>query len=96
MIGLKRGINLFEFKAGDCEEKLMENPYIKGAEIKRKLPRTVENYLDERKEKAAFAEDEHYIIVDSEGIVLRTTDQRPKLPILIGMTVTKAAENSRK
>lgn len=95
MIGLKRGTNLFEFKAGDCEEKLMENPYIKGAEIKRKLPGTVEIHLDERKEKAVFMQDRHYIVVDSEGIVLRTADQKPKLPVLIGMTVTKAEENKQ-
>ncbi len=91
--GLKKGTNLFEFKAGDCEEKLQENSYIKTAEIKRKLPSTVEIQVTERQETAVLQRDKQYIVIDSEGVVLRIADKAPQVPLLIGVTVTEAAEN---
>lgn len=93
MAKLKTGTNLFEFKAGDCEERLLEDPYIKAVHIKRKLPATVEIELTERKEKAVFIQDKQYIVIDSEGVVLRTADKDPKQPVLAGVTVTTAKEN---
>lgn len=93
MTGLKTGTNLFEFKAGDCEEKLMENSYIKDAEIKRKLPGTVEIKLTERKEQAVLMQEKQYVVIDLEGIVLRKALKDPRQPVLEGITVTKAAEN---
>lgn len=93
MAHLKTGTNLFEFKAGDCEERLLDDPYIKAVHIKRKLPATVEIKLTERKEKAVFVQDKQYIVIDLEGIVLRIADKDPKQPVLAGITVTKAKEN---
>ena len=75
MARLKTGTNLFEFKAGDCEERLLDDPYIKTVHIKRKLPAIVEIKLIERKEKAVFVQDKQYIVIDAEGVVLRIAEK---------------------
>lgn len=93
MCGLKTGINLFEFSAGDCEDKLLENPYIKEAEISRKLPGTVKIKLKERKETAILLKDSAYVVIDEEKIVLRSSSELPQVPLLEGITVEKAEEN---
>lgn len=93
MCGLKTGINLFEFNAGDCEDKLLENPYIKGAEISRKLPGTVNIKLTERQETAVLLKESAYIVIDEEKIVLRSSYELPQVPLLEGITVEKAEEN---
>ena len=52
MANLKAGMNLFDFSAGKCEDRLEENPYIETAEVSRRLPSTVEITVKERKEAA--------------------------------------------
>ncbi len=93
LCGLKTGINLFEFRTGDCEEKLLENPYIKEAKISRKLPGTVKVKLTERQEAATLLEKGLYIVIDEEGIVLRRIEKQPRIPLLEGITVKEAEEN---
>lgn len=95
MAGLKNGINLFEFKSGVCEDKLLENPYIKNVNIRRKLPSEVHIQVVERQEKAVLQKDRQYIVIDMEGVVLRKADNCPKQPLLTGVTVTEARENEK-
>lgn len=93
LCGLKTGINLFEFSARECEDKLLENPYIKEAKISRKLPDTVEVKLTERQETATLLKKSQYIVIDGEGIVLRSAKKLPRIPLLEGITVKDAQEN---
>lgn len=93
MAGLKTGMNLFEFKGGRCADKLEENPFIREAKVKRKLPSTVAIELDERQELAILAKDNEYVVVDGEGVVLQIVEQAPQLTLLSGITVTEAKEN---
>lgn len=93
MCGLKTGGNLFEFSAGDCEDKLREHPYIKEAKISRKLPDTVNIKLTERQETAVLLKDSTYVVIDQEGIVLQQAGKLPQIPLLEGITVEKAEEN---
>ncbi|MCQ4637191.1 FtsQ-type POTRA domain-containing protein [Anaerovorax odorimutans] len=93
MAGLKKGMNLFEFKGGKCEDKLEENPYVQEARVKRKLPGTVSIELTERKEMAILAKDSQFVVIDGEGIVLQVAQQAPQLTFLSGVTVTEAKEN---
>lgn len=90
MAGLKKGMNLFEFRCSTCENRLEEDPYIKEADVKRKLPSGVEVRLTERKEAAAVYNRREYLLVDSEEIVLAAKDKEPRVTILAGVTVTKA------
>ena len=83
---VKIGDNLFEVNLSDAKKKLLEEPYIKNAKVKRRLPGTVEIVLEERTEYAAVAYGMECIIIDSEGLVLRIVEERPELPLLAGLT----------
>lgn len=85
--GAKPGENLFETSFSRIKEKLLTDPYIKNVKLKRRLPDEVVILVDERKEEAAVPYGGKFIIIDSEGMVLRTTDTEPTLTILQGMTV---------
>lgn len=90
MAGLKKGMNLFDFRCGTCEEKLEENPYIKEAQVKRKLPSKVEIELTERQEAAVIKMGKQYVVLDASGIVLEIAEKAPQFTLLSGLTVTAA------
>lgn len=82
---IKIGENLFETDLNDAKQRLLEEPYIKNVELKRRLPGTVEIILEERTEYAAVAYAMDSIIIDGEGMVLRVVSERPALPLLAGL-----------
>lgn len=86
--GLKTGYNLFTTDLGEAKEKLLEDPYIRLASIKRVLPGTLSIEIEERTEYAAVPYGEQYILIDNEGLVLRLSDNKPVLPLLEGMIIT--------
>ena len=92
MAGLKTGMNLFDYRAGKCEDKLAENPYIQSAKVKRSLPGTVKIELSERQELAVVAHGKKYVVIDGGGTVLQIVDKIPKLTLLEGLSVTSSEE----
>lgn len=94
LAGLKKGQNLFEISCGDCEERLAENPYIKEAKVKRKLPSGIEITLKERSEAAVIRDGKEYVIIDASGIVLDVADKAPQFTLLSGITVKSAEPGS--
>lgn len=92
--GLKTGYNLFEMKTLDAKDALLNDPYIRLAEIK-KVPRgTIQINIEERLEYAAVPYGEEFILIDEDGMVLRLTDTEPVLPQLLGMTINEMAPGS--
>jgi cell division protein FtsQ len=87
LAGAKTGENLFKASLSQMKDKLLDDPYIKNARLRRKLPAEVAITVDERKEAAAVAYGSKYIIIDGEGMVLRKADTEPKLTLLMGMKV---------
>ena len=87
LAGAKTGENLFETSLADMKEKLLKDPYVKNVKLKRKLPAEVVIIVEERKEDAAVPYGNNYIIIDSEGMVLRKSEVEPALTLLLGMTV---------
>ena len=86
--GAKIGKNLFfGIDKKDMQKALFKDPYVKGLKISRKLPGTLVISLEERTEAAAFPYSDLFVITDPEGLVLRTTEVEPKLPLLIGLTI---------
>ncbi|MGI6730749.1 MAG: cell division protein FtsQ/DivIB [Anaerovoracaceae bacterium] len=83
----KTGGNIFEASTSEMKERLLENPYIKNAEVKRRLPSTLHIEVEERKESASIPYGEEYIIIDNDGIVLRKAEVEPALTMLTGLTV---------
>lgn len=92
---LKTGINLFEFRAGKCEEKLEEDPYVAEADIKRKLPSGIEITVKERQEAAVVQIGKQYVLLDRNGIVLQIADKMPRLTLLSGFTVASASADEQ-
>ena len=90
MSGLQSGVNMFfETKTRPARNALLEDPYIRLAEIKRKPKDTIQIVIEERKEYAAVPYGEQFVLIDREGTVLRVADEEPALPILGNMTITE-------
>lgn len=68
---------------------LEANPYIKSAKVRRSLPGTLVIRVEEREQTAAIVYDEDYLIIDSEGVLLRKTRTEPKITIIEGIKVSK-------
>lgn len=88
MAGVKKKMNLFDFRAGKAERTLESDPYIQKADVSRKLPATVTIEVEERMEVGVIQGKSRYLIVDKEGVVLRVSKQKPELVLLEGLTVT--------
>jgi len=90
MSGLKTGVNMFGMKLGQCEDKLEENPYVREADVGRKIPDIITVSLDLREPVAVIVKKDKYIMIDSEGTVLEIRDKLPHYTVLGGITVTEA------
>ncbi|MBR5641705.1 MAG: FtsQ-type POTRA domain-containing protein [Firmicutes bacterium] len=91
MSGLQSGVNMFfETKTRPARNALLEDPYIRLAEIKRKVPGTIQINLVERREYAAVPTGDQYVLIDNEGTVLRIADEEPALPILGNIDITES------
>ncbi|QAT43306.1 cell division protein FtsQ/DivIB [Aminipila luticellarii] len=90
--GIQVGKNIFSLKKSGIKDKLLKDPYFKNVKIKRKLPSTVVIDVTERSEKAAVLYNGTYIIIDSDGLVLRKAKTEPKITVIEGLTVKKAKE----
>jgi cell division protein FtsQ len=90
MSGLQSGVNMFfETKTRPARNALLEDPYIRLAEIKRKPKDTIQIVIEERREYAAVPYGEQFVLIDREGTVLRVADEEPALPILGNMSITE-------
>ncbi len=87
LAGAKTGENLFEASLTDMKKKLLADPYIKNAKMKRRLPAGIVIILEEREEDAAIPYGSSYIIIDGEGMILRKSEVEPALTLLLGMTI---------
>ncbi|MBQ6389367.1 MAG: FtsQ-type POTRA domain-containing protein [Mogibacterium sp.] len=73
----------------EIKDYLEQNPYIKHAEVKRKLPSTLVIVVEERQQACAFRYDDDYLIMDKDGILLRKTRTEPKLTMVKGLVVSR-------
>ncbi len=89
MTGMKKGVNLFEINTGDYEDKLEENPFIREAEVSRKLPDTIQVSLDLRKPVAVIKQNKKYVMIDREGTVLAIRKELPHYTRFHNLTVQK-------
>jgi cell division protein FtsQ len=71
------------------KEYLVQNPYIKSAEVTRKLPSTLVITVEERKQACYFKYDDDYLVIDNEGILLKKTRTEPKTTTVTGLVVTR-------
>lgn len=86
----KTGVNIF-WGAGDTKirNRLKKDPYFADVSIKRRLPSTLVILVEERKQIAAVEYGDKYVVIDPEGVVLRTGEIDPKLTLISGLKITK-------
>ena len=94
---------IYKANIKEVTEFLEQNPYIRKAEVRRKLPSTLVIKVTERKERLAFKYDDDYLVMDEDGILLKKTRNKPKTTIIQGVVVSKiklgekiGTENSRR
>lgn len=88
--GLKEGVNLFEVDLKDCEKALEKRPYMRDAEVKRKLPDTIIIEVDARTPVAVVKQNGMFIMLDREGYVLEKRKELPHYTFFDGITVSEA------
>jgi cell division protein FtsQ len=80
---------IYHSDKASIKEYLELNPYIKSAEVKRKLPSTLVIKVTEREQMMALAYDDDYLILDREGILLQKSRTKPKLTLIEGNVITR-------
>ena len=80
---------IYKANIKETKEYLENNPYIKRAEVRRRLPSTLVIKVVERQERLAFKYDDDYLVMDEDGILLRKTRTKPMTTIVEGVVVSK-------
>lgn len=88
-IGIKPGDNMFKWTEFSVRRALKSNPYIKSINVKRKLPDKYIVVVEEIIPTAAIAEDNIYLIMDSDGTVMDTADGTMTATLITGLKVKK-------
>ncbi len=86
----KTGKNIFwgsDLK--DIKTRLEKDSYIEDVSVKRSLPDKVVIEIKERRQVAAVKYGENYVVIDSDGLVLRNTKVQPEITIVRGVTISK-------
>lgn len=84
------GENIFRISTDDAEKNILEIPYAKSVEVKRKLPREIDIEVVEREEKLLVKNISMYYVIDEEGFVLNQLDSNDKdLPVVLGLKTDK-------
>lgn len=96
MSDAKTGVNIF-WGAGDSKIKnrLKKDPYFGDVSVKRRLPSTLVIKVDERRQVAAVEYGDKYVVIDTEGVVLRTGKIDPKLTLISGFKITKMEKGEK-
>ena len=66
--------NIFKYNLKEIKQNVISHPYIKEANVYRKLPNTIIIQIKEREEYAIMLYMGSYIYIDEESIVLRASD----------------------
>ncbi|MGN0658492.1 MAG: cell division protein FtsQ/DivIB [Emergencia sp.] len=90
MAGVRTGVNLFWGVDGsEISDSLEEDSYFSEVKIHRRLPSTLVIEVSERQQIAAITYGDDFIVIDSEGTILRKSSVNPKLTLLTGLTVSR-------
>lgn len=81
--------NIFKFSSKKIKENLKENAYIDSAEIKRKLPNTVEIIVTERVPKYQLEYGNAFVYIDTNGNMLEISNENANLPIIRGYSTAQ-------
>ncbi len=85
--GLIQGMNIFQLNLGQAEQRLLSDPWIQSAAINLQLPHTVQIAIVERQPSAMIYANQHWLLLDREGICIDSVDNLYfySLPIISGL-----------
>lgn len=78
--------NIFAFTKKGVINNIKENAYVEDAQIKRKLPSTVEIYITERVGAYQVKYLDKYLYIDKQGYMLQISDEKKDIPVIDGLT----------
>ena len=81
---IEKHTNIFSTNKKVIILNLKENPYIESANIKRKLPDTIEIYIKERIPKYMIQFADSYVYINNQGYMLDISNEKLNLPIILG------------
>lgn len=73
----------------DIKSRLEKDAYMSEVKVKRVLPDTISIELTERRQIGAIVYGEKYVVIDTDGTVLRKTEVDPKVTVLRGLTISR-------
>ncbi|HHW57694.1 MAG TPA: FtsQ-type POTRA domain-containing protein [Clostridia bacterium] len=86
---LELGTNIFKVNPQKIERNLLTSPYIKDCKVKIQYPSTVEILIKERHAVAQIKYQKDYLVIDSEGVVIKKDSYNPQLPLIEGLKIEK-------
>lgn len=78
--------NIFGFTNSSMEKKIKENPYVESVEIKRKLPNTIQLYIQERNVDYQVAYLNSYIYLNNQGYILEINQEKENVTEIDGLS----------
>ena len=82
------GNHIFNYNKNEAIDRIKNFSYIKDADIKRSLPKTVDILVEEREVFLQFSHLSSYILVDNEGCILEIKDDKVEnIPLFIGFII---------
>ncbi|MEW9122307.1 MAG: FtsQ-type POTRA domain-containing protein [Thermotaleaceae bacterium] len=85
MSGINIGNQIFKEKTSEIRGVLLQNPYIKEAHIKRRLPNRIIINIAERQEVALVPFMDVFLVIDEEGMVLKSEKESQHLKSIVGL-----------
>ncbi|WZL74741.1 FtsQ-type POTRA domain-containing protein [Clostridiaceae bacterium 35-E11] len=83
--GIILGNHIFKEKISVIQSNLLKNPYIQTANVERKLPDKIVVHVVERKEEAAIPFMDEFLIIDKNGMVLKSVSTSGNLKVIRGL-----------
>jgi cell division protein FtsQ len=84
--GIQKGMNLLQVNLAHTSTRLEQYPYIISAVVQRKLPDTIEIYLNERIPRAIIQLDDYYLLDNNGEIFKKAATGERHYPVLTGLT----------
>ncbi len=92
-VGARRGDAMLEIDPAAVRERLKTLGWVREADVRRRLPNTLEVTLTERTPFAIWQHQGRHVVIDREGVVLAETDLQSfgPLPLVVGAGAAERA-----
>ena len=89
LIFMSTGVFTIDSGSREIVKYLEGSPYIEKAKVSKRIPGTLVIRVKEREQIAAVVYNKEYLVVDSQGLLLRRSKTKPKVTIVTGIKIRK-------